>query len=122
MSAADADAEQPRQGMHHLDGVSVFAALAHPGDGIQRIVEKMRVDLRLQCPYLCHFNFLTKLIMLLHQPLDFLHHTVKIVINFLNFIFLGCDWQICVQISAFQTRHFHIQLFQSSNVVTGKKI
>ena len=94
----------------------------NPVNQIQRIVEKMWVDLRLQCPYLCHFNFLTKLIMLLHQPLDFLHHTVKIVINFLNFIFLGCDWQICVQISAFQTRHFRIQLFQSSNVVTGKKI
>ena len=48
MPAADADAEQPRQCMDHLDGIGVFAALTHPGDGIQRIVEKMRVDLRLQ--------------------------------------------------------------------------
>ena len=34
--------------MDHLDGIGVFAALTHPSDGIQRIVEKMRVDLRLQ--------------------------------------------------------------------------
>ena len=53
MPAADADAEQPRQCMDHLDGIGVFAALTHPGDGIQRIVEKMRVDLRLQRLELC---------------------------------------------------------------------
>jgi hypothetical protein len=34
--------------MDHLHSVCIFAALAHPCDGIQRIVEKMRVDLCLQ--------------------------------------------------------------------------
>ena len=53
VAAADADAEQPRQCMDHLDSIGVFAALTHPGDGIQRIVEKMRVDLRLQRLELC---------------------------------------------------------------------
>ena len=63
MPTADADAEEPRQRVDHLDGVGIFAAFAHPGDGIERVVEKMRVDLCLVeckfCPVFLRFNFLS---------------------------------------------------------------
>ena len=85
MAAADADAEQPGQRMHHLDGVGVFAALAHPGDGIQRIVQKVRVDLRLQ-----RFELgLAQVDFLLahggHQRLDAPDHVPERIGEFLHF-------------------------------------
>ena len=71
---ADADAEEPRQRVDHLDGVGIFATFAHPGDGIERIVEEMRVDLSLQRLEfgLAQHNFL--LAHGGHQPLDTAHH------------------------------------------------
>ena len=48
MAFADADAEQLRQSVYHIDGIGVAALFAHPGDRVQGVIEEMRVDLRLQ--------------------------------------------------------------------------
>ena len=48
VAAADADAEQPCQGVHHIHRVGVPPPLAHPGDGVQGIIQKMGVDLGLE--------------------------------------------------------------------------
>ena len=47
VTLADADAEQPRQGVDHHHGLRVFSPLAHPGNGIQGIIQEVGVDLRL---------------------------------------------------------------------------
>ena len=74
VALADADAEQPGQRVDHLHRIGVFAPLAHPRDGIQRVVEKMRVDLGLQRLQLG----LAQVDLLLphggHQLLDAHHH------------------------------------------------
>ena len=44
---ADADTEQPRQGVDHHHGFRVLPLLAHPGNGIQGIIQEVGVDLRL---------------------------------------------------------------------------
>lgn len=46
--AADADAEKPREGVYHFDGVGVSALFAHPGDGVEGVVEEVGVYLSLQ--------------------------------------------------------------------------
>ena len=46
--AADADAEQARKGIDHLDSLGVFTLFTHPGDRVQRVVQKMWIDLGLQ--------------------------------------------------------------------------
>ena len=48
VSTTDADAEQPRQRVHHQHGLRVLPLLAHPRDGVKCVVEEMRIDLRLQ--------------------------------------------------------------------------
>ena len=77
MPLADADAEQARQRVHHAHGVGVLALFAHPGDGIQRIVQEMGVDLGLQ-----RLEFgLAQVNLLLahrdHQLLDAQHHMAE---------------------------------------------
>ena len=47
VALTDADAEQPRQRVDHHHGFRVLPLLAHPRNGIQRIVEEVGVDLRL---------------------------------------------------------------------------
>ena len=47
VTLADADAEQPRQGVDHHHSLRVLPLLAHPGDGVQGIIKEMGVDLRL---------------------------------------------------------------------------
>ena len=61
--------------------------------------------------------------MLLHQPLDFLHHAVEVVVNFLDFIPLGCRAADSRSDFRFADPAISlIQLFQPSDVVAGKKI
>ena len=47
VALADADAEQPRQGVDHHHGLRVLPLLTHPGNGIQGIIQEVGVDLRL---------------------------------------------------------------------------
>ena len=48
MALADADAEQTGQGVDHFHCIGVAALFAHPGDGVQGVVEKVGVNLGLQ--------------------------------------------------------------------------
>ncbi len=77
MAAADADAEKPCQRVHHLHSVCIFAALAHPCDGIQRIVEEMWVDLCLQRLELGLAQDDLLLAHGVHQPLDTPDHVAE---------------------------------------------
>ena len=58
----------------------------NPVNQIQRIVEKMGIDLCLQGPHFRHFDFFTELVMFLHQTLHFLHHAIEVMVNFFDFI------------------------------------
>ena len=48
VAAADTDTEQAGKRIDHLDSLGILSLLAHPGDGVQRVIQKMRIDLCLQ--------------------------------------------------------------------------
>ena len=77
MALADADAEQLRQRVYHHDRFLVLPPLAHPRNGVERIVKKMRVDLRLQCSELRFAEVHLFGAHGRHQLLDFPHHVRK---------------------------------------------
>ena len=74
VAAADADAEQPRQRIDHLDGLGISPLLAHPCDGVKRIIEEVRVDLRLQGAQLRLAQVDLLGTHLLHEALDLHDH------------------------------------------------
>ena len=53
LTPAYAYSEKPRQGTHHFGRSLGFALFAHPLYGIERIIKKMRIYLRLQGAQLC---------------------------------------------------------------------
>ena len=77
MALADADAEQLRQRVYHHDRFLVLPPLAHPRNGVERVVEEMRVDLRLQGSELRFAEVHLFGAHGRHQLLDFPHHVRK---------------------------------------------
>ena len=77
MSAADADAEQSCKCIDHLHGIFITSGFAHPGDRIERIIQKMRIDLRLQCFQFGFSQCDLFLPYLFHQFLDTHCHVFK---------------------------------------------
>lgn len=77
MSAADADAEQPCQGIDHLHGIFIASGFAHPGDRIQCIIEEMWIDLCLKCLQFCFSKADLFLADFFHQLLDPYCHMFK---------------------------------------------
>ena len=77
VALADADAEEPGQGVDHLHRVGVAALFAHPGDGVQGIVEEMGVDLGLKGPELRFAEIYLLLPDGGHQLLDPQHHVAE---------------------------------------------
>ena len=77
LSTAQADTEEARELRHHEDRFLVVLALDHPDDGIQGVVEEVRIDLRLERIHLR----LSLLLLLdddvLHQLIDPGHRTAK---------------------------------------------
>ena len=77
MTAADADAEQLRQGVDHLHRLGIAPLLTHPGDGVEGIIEEVGIDLGLE-----GLEFGLSEVDLLpadrvHQLLDFHHHVAE---------------------------------------------
>ena len=66
VTLAERNAEQARQRGHHPDGFILPSGFGHPDDGVQRIIQEMRVDLRLK-----HFQFAAPLLSFLLY--DILH-------------------------------------------------
>ena len=48
LPAAEREAEEVREAADHRNRLADFARFDEPDDGIQRVIQKMRVDLRLQ--------------------------------------------------------------------------
>ena len=77
VAAADADAKELGQGVDHLHRLVVAALLTHPGNGIQGVIEKVRVDLGLERLELglSQVDLLTA--HRVHELLDFHHHMAE---------------------------------------------
>ena len=77
MPAADADAEQAGKRIDHLDSLGVFTLFAHPGDRVQGVVQKMRIDLGLQGTQLRFPQIDFFLANRFHQLLHFEHEVTE---------------------------------------------
>ena len=93
MTLADADAEQLRQRVYHHDRFLVLPPLAHPRNGVERVVEEMRVDLRLQGSELRFAEVHLFGAHGRHQLLDLPHHVRKRGRQILHLAHAG-DWLI----------------------------
>lgn len=84
-------AEEIGQARDHLDGLFVFSGLHEPDDGIERIVEKMGVDLALQQCQLHRAELVLLLPVKLHLLLQMLRHLLKAVAQRLQRLVLRHD-------------------------------
>ena len=86
LPVAQANAEHICQGVHQTHDILRIVVAGHPADGIQRIVEEMRLDLLLEGLHLCG-----PLVLLLHidhldQLVDARNHVVKALPKLPDFI------------------------------------
>ena len=88
---AQGTAEEIRKARDHLDGLFVLPGLHEPDDGIERVVEKMRVDLALQQGQLHRAELVLLLPVELHLLLQVLRHVLKTAAERLQRLILGHD-------------------------------
>ena len=106
--------------MDHLHSVSIFAALAHPCDGIQRIVEEMRVDLCLQRLQLGLAQDDLLLAHGGHQPLDTSDHVaegIRKILHLPRAAHRAKDKVVCVLLKRL---HCVLQLLERAGQQTGQ--
>ena len=108
--AAEADAKQLGQGADQLDDVHGLMFLSHPVDGVEGIVEKVGVDLRLQGAYLRLALVALLLVDHLQKAADLVHHAVEAAAELANFAKIAPRVERHVQIAALGLGHQPPQL------------
>ena len=91
--------ENDPQVAQHFANLIFLLFNRHPVDGIQRIVQKMWIDLSLQRPYLRVFLLLCDLSYFCDQILDFSCHGIEIVRD-LSHLILSIHMHLNIQITA----------------------
>src|SRR5699024_282988 len=74
--------EKMRQRLHYTDHLVLITGLCQPNDDLERIIQKMRVDLLLHQPQLELLPRTGILLQFAHQPVQFLYHAVETVIEY----------------------------------------
>ena len=90
-AVAEAQAIETAELHHDVADLFQIAAFGGPEDQIQCVIEKMRIDLRLQDLYLAVFEVFAKIVLLLHQVPDPPDHDVEAVLQLTDLIGSLCD-------------------------------
>ena len=85
-AVAEAQAIEAAELHHDVADLFQIAAFGGPEDQIQCVIEKMRIDLRLQDLYLAVFEVFAKIVLLLHQVPDPPDHDVEAVLQLTDLI------------------------------------
>ena len=109
---ADALPKQPGQGRGHEHHLFCFPALRHPDNGIQGIVQKMRIDLGLQGLQLTQAFLFLLVSILFHKLPDTDNHDIKSFPQARNFVISFFLYPDSFKLSFFRFFHGILQSFQ----------
>ena len=107
-------AEVGRQGLGHLNHSLTILKFSHPYDGVQGVIEEMRINLAGQCLKLVLTGCFFLPAHICHQLINLIQHGIKLASHFSQFMgtsFLGT--KILITRSNFQ--HGISQVIQRSN-------